>query len=200
MQCLKLGVLGSGRGSNFVAIADAIRSSQVSADIVLVGSDVPQARILDEARTRSLPVYTCAVGQFKTKLEPEIEQQLADALKKSGSELIVLDGYMRVVKQPLLSAFPGRILNIHPSLLPAFPGLHAWEQALQAGAVETGCTVHWVNETVDGGEIIDQIRVPVLPGDTADSLHQRIHAAEHKLYPSVLQGLAEGRIPFPRTT
>lgn len=197
MQRLKLGILGSGRGSNFTAIAKDIGSGSLSAEIVLVATDVPDARIIEEARNRSLPVYICPTGQFKTRLEPEIEQQLVNALKQAGVELVVLAGYMRVVKQPLLEAFRGRILNIHPSLLPAFPGLKAWEQALRAGVTETGCTVHWVNETVDGGQIIDQARVPVLPGDTPETLHHRIQTAEHQLFPSVLLRLADGRIPLP---
>ncbi len=187
---MNLGILGSGRGSNFVAIADAIASGKLTARIKLVASDLSSALILQEAQKRSLPVYHCPASAFKTKLEPEIEEQLSEALKKAGVDWVVLAGYMRVLKQPLLQAFKGRIINIHPSLLPAFPGLHAWEQALKAGVRETGCTVHWVDETVDGGAIIDQVRVPVLPGDTAATLHQRIQVAEHALLPSVLQRLA----------
>jgi phosphoribosylglycinamide formyltransferase 1 len=191
---LKLGILGSGRGSNFVALARAIDSGQLQAQIQLVASDLQDALILTEARQRSLPTYTCPASRFKTKLEPEIEQTLAEQLKQSGAELIVLAGFMRVIKQPLLEAFSGRILNIHPSLLPAFKGLAAWEQALQAGVKETGCSVHWVDESLDGGAIIRQVRVPILPDDTTSSLHQRIQEQEHRLLPEVLQEIADGRI------
>lgn len=187
---LRLGILGSGRGSNFLAIADAIAAGTLPATIVLVGSDNPHAPILESARARNLPTFACRPSRFKTKLEPEIESELAHALQQAGATLIVLAGYMRVVKAPLLKAFPGRIVNIHPSLLPRFPGLRAWEQALLAGATETGCTVHWVNETVDGGPILDQAKVPIVPGDTPESLHARIQEAEHQLYPNVLARLA----------
>jgi phosphoribosylglycinamide formyltransferase-1 len=187
---LRLGVLGSGRGSNFVAIAQAIAEGRLHAEVVLVASDFADARILEEGRSRGLPVYACPPSKFKTKLEPEIESALAVELKNAGAELIVLAGYMRVLKEPLLAAFPGRIVNIHPSLLPKFPGLRAWEQALLAGESEAGCTVHWVNEKIDDGPALGQSRVPVLPGDTPESLHQRIHGAEHTLYPEVLQRLA----------
>ena len=133
-------------------------------------------------------------SRFKTKLEPEIEQQAARTLRDAEVQLVVLAGYMRVVKQPLLAAFPGRIVNIHPSLLPAFPGLHAWEQALNYGVKVTGCTVHLVNEGVDAGPIILQQAVPVLADDTPASLHQRIQAVEHQLYPEAVRLVAEGRV------
>ena len=184
---LKLGVLGSGRGSNFIAIADAIASNRLHAEIVLVASDFANAPILTEARQRNLPVYACPQSAYKTKLEPEIETALAHELQKAGAVLVVLAGFMRVIKAPLLSAFPNKIINIHPSLLPAFPGLRAWEQALQAGAKETGCTVHWVNDQIDAGQIIAQATVPVLPTDTAETLHARIQKAEHQLFPNVLE-------------
>jgi len=194
---LQLGILGSGRGSNFVAVAQALARGEINATIRLVASDIEGAHILEEARLRQLPVYSCRRGAFKTKLEPEIESDLALALKNAGAELLVLAGYMRVLKAPLLEAFPGRILNIHPSLLPAFPGLKAWEQALHAGVRETGCTVHWVDATVDGGPVIDQARVPILPGDNPQSLHHRIQETEHKLLPSVLARLGNGTLPLP---
>jgi phosphoribosylglycinamide formyltransferase-1 len=193
---LKLGVLGSGKGSNFVALAEAIQAGEVPAEVVLVASDWPEAKILAHARERKLPVYACRRGAFQTKLEPEIEEELAEALAKAGTELVVLAGYMRVLKKPLLGRFGGRILNIHPSLLPSFPGLKAWEQALKARVTQTGCTVHWVNETVDGGAVIRQAKVQVNPGDTAESLHARIQEAEHRLLPEVVRDLAIGKIPW----
>jgi phosphoribosylglycinamide formyltransferase-1 len=126
-------------------------------------------------------------------LEAEIESHVADALKRFGVECVVLAGYMRVVKNPLLQAFPGRILNMHPSLLPQFPGKDAWKQALDAGVTVTGCSVHVVDDGVDTGTVLAQRRVPVLPGDTPDRLHARIQEAEHVLYPEVLNRWA-GRI------
>ena len=197
MKSLRLGVLGSGKGSNFVALAEAIGEGQVPAGIVLVASDLTEAPILQLARQRKLPVFACRPSAYRTKLEPEIEKELAQALSQAGADLIVLAGYMRVLKEPLLHAFPGRILNLHPSLLPSFPGLKAWEQAWQARVTQTGCTVHWVNETVDGGAVIRQAKVHVHPGDTAESLHGRIQEAEHRLLPEVIRDLAEGRISWP---
>ena len=196
MKPLRLGVLGSGKGSNFVALVEAIRQGEVPAEIVLVASDRKDAALLEHARELKLPVHVCRQGTFRTKLEPEIEKELAEALVSAGAELVVLAGYMRVLKEPLLGKFPGRILNIHPSLLPSFPGLRAWEQALQARVIQTGCTVHWVNETVDGGAIIRQAKVPVKAGDTAESLHARIQEAEHRLLPEVVRELATGKIPW----
>ena len=197
MKPLKLGVLGSGQGSNFVALAEAIRTEGIPAEIVLVASDQADAKILGHAKEWNLPVYVCRPGAFRTKLEPEIEEELVRVLTQAGAELVVLAGYMRVVKKPLLERFSGRIINIHPSLLPSFPGLRAWEQALQARVSQTGCTVQWVNETVDGGAVIRQAKVKVQPGDTAESLHARIQEAEHRLLPEVIRDLATGKIPWP---
>ena len=196
MKLLRLGVLGSGQGSNFVALAEAIQSEGIPAEIVLVASDLAEAKILTHAQERKVPVYTCRRSAFRTKLEPEMEEELAGALAKAGAELVVLAGYMRVLKKPLLDRFRGRIINIHPSLLPSFPGLKAWEQALRAGVTQTGCTVHWVNEMVDGGAVIRQAKVKVRAGDTAESLHARIQEAEHRLLPEVVRDLATGKIPW----
>ncbi len=190
---LKLGILGSGKGSNFVAIQEAIVLLNLDADIAVVVSDQPQAAILERARAFGLPTSVLPPSRFRTKLEPEIEELLVATLRRHKVDLVVLAGYMRVVKEPLLKAFPNRIVNIHPSLLPAFKGLEAWKQALEAGVPEAGCTVHWVNAEVDGGRILGQVKVPVLPGDTAEVLHARIQQAEHRLYPAVLQQLAAGK-------
>ena len=189
-------MLGSGRGSNFLALAEAIGQGELPAEIVLVASDEDEAAILKHARDRKFPIHICQPSSFRTKLEPEIEGELAGALAGAGVELVVLAGYMRVLKEPLLRRFAGRIINIHPSLLPSFPGLRAWEQALKARVSQTGCTVHWVNETVDGGELIRQAKVQVNPGDTAESLHARIQEAEHRLLPEVVRDLAMGKIPW----
>ncbi|MDA0859306.1 MAG: phosphoribosylglycinamide formyltransferase [Verrucomicrobia bacterium] len=202
MRRLRLGVLGSGRGSNFVALAEAVKAGQVAADFVLVGSDQADAKILDVAKERGVRTWVCAKGKYRTHLEAEIERELANQLREAGADLVVLAGYMRVVKAPLLETFSGAMINIHPSLLPAFPGLKAWEQAWRAGVKETGCTVHWVNEVVDGGSVIRQGRVEVRPGESAEELHQRIQAVEHRLLPEVVGDLAAGKIPWgkdPRT-
>ncbi len=183
----RLAVLGSGQGTNFVALQEAILQGALDAEIVLVASDKPEAPILTRAAGFGLPTATLLPSPFRTKLSPEGERALVELLRQHGAEWVILAGYMRVVKQPLLDAFAGRIVNIHPSLLPDFKGLHAWEQALAAGVSETGCTVHFVNEQIDGGATIAQERVPVLPGDTAESLHARIQAAEHRLFPAALR-------------
>ena len=187
---LPLGILGSGKGSNFRAIADAIDAGALNAEVRVVVSDVAEAGILAIARERGLRAEYLPPGRFKTRLEPEAEDRLVALLKGAGVEWVVLAGYMRMVKAPLLNAFPRRILNIHPSLLPKFPGLEAWKQALAAGVSETGCTVHYVDPGMDSGEIIAQSAVPVLPGDSPETLHARIQKAEHALYPSVLRMLA----------
>lgn len=187
----RLAVLGSGTGSNFIAIQNAILAGELQAVIAVVICDIPAAPILDRAKEFGLPVVTLAPSPFRTKLSPEGEADLVAILKQYEVEWVVLAGYMRVVKAPLLEAFPGRIVNIHPSLLPAFKGLRAWEQALMAGVNETGCTVHFVDKDIDGGKIIAQHHVPVLPGDTNETLHQRIHAAEHELYPATLAQLLQ---------
>jgi len=195
---LKLGVLGSGRGSNFVALAAAVAEGKVAAEFVVVGSDQADAKILEEAKQRGIPTVVCPKGKYRTKLEEEIEVGLAEQLVKAGVELLILAGYMRVVKEPLLKKFEGRMINLHPSLLPAFPGLRAWEQALDAGVQETGCTVHWVNEVVDGGSVIRQMRVPVQKGDTAELLHARIQESEHRILSEVVRDLSEGKVSWPK--
>ena len=193
MEKLKLGVLGSGKGSNFRAIADQIAIGALGAEVRVVISDVETAGILALARERKYRAEYVAPGRFKTKLEPEAEQRIVALLREAGVELVVLAGWMRMIKAPLLEAFPRRIINIHPSLLPAFPGLDAWKQALAAGATEAGCTVHYVDEGMDSGEIIAQSAVPIFPSDTPEELHARIQVAEHHLYPAVIGEFAGKR-------
>lgn len=190
----RLGVLGSGKGSNFVAIADAIAAGKVPAQIVVVLSDVENAGILEQARQRNLPARFIAPGKFRTKLDEDAERAYVTALQEAKVDLIVLAGFMRVLKGDFLRAFEGRIVNIHPSLLPSFPGLEAWKQALDYGVKVTGCTVHYVDAGVDSGAIIGQQTVSVLDSDTAETLHQRIHAAEHELYPKCVAAIARGEI------
>ena len=190
---IRLGIVGSGEGTNFEAIVRAISAGHLSGEVRVVVSDVSTAPILGKARALGGPAQALPPSRYKTRLEPEIEARLAQMLEDAGVELVVLAGYMRMVKAPLLERFQGRIVNIHPSLLPAFPGLGAWRQALEAGVQWTGCTVHWVDAGMDSGEIIAQARVPVISGDTPESLHARIQVAERRLYPEVLQRLAVKR-------
>ncbi len=191
---LRLGVLGSGKGSNFVAIADAIAAGNIPAEVALVVSDVENAGIVEHARQRNLPARFIAPGKFRTKLDEDAERAYVAALQEAQVDLIVLAGFMRVLKGDFLRAFDGRIVNVHPSLLPSFPGLEAWKQALDHGVKATGCTVHFVDAGVDAGPIIGQQTVPVLDDDTAATLHARIHAAEHELYPRCVAAIARGEI------
>jgi phosphoribosylglycinamide formyltransferase-1 len=183
---LPIGILGSGKGSNCRAILERIRSEDLAAEARVVISDALDAPILDIAREFSVANAYLPPGEFRTRLEPEVENELVDMLRKAGVELVVLAGFMRVLHAPMLKAFPRRIINIHPALLPKFPGLEAWKQALAAGEEITGCTVHYVDEKIDHGEIIAQREVPILPGDTPESLHARIQIAERELYPAVI--------------
>jgi phosphoribosylglycinamide formyltransferase-1 len=191
---IRIGVLGSGKGSNFVAIADACAAGEVPAQVALVLSDVAEAGILQRASERNIPARFIAPGKFRTKLEEEAERAYVEALRGAQVELVALAGFMRVLKGDFLRAFEGRIVNIHPSLLPSFPGLEAWKQALESGVKVTGCSVHFVDAGVDSGPIIGQQTVLVLDGDTPESLHERIHAAEHELYPKCIAALARGEV------
>ncbi len=186
MAAIGLGILGSGKGSNCRAILEQIRNGNLCAEARIVISDVFDAGILDIAREFGVPNAYLAPGNFRTRLSPEAELALVGMLRDAAVELVVLAGYMRVLKGPTLEAFPHKILNIHPSLLPKFPGLEAWKQALAAHETVTGCTVHYVDPGVDSGEIIAQREVPILPDDTPESLHERIQIAERELYPAVI--------------
>jgi phosphoribosylglycinamide formyltransferase-1 len=186
-----LGILGSGSGSNMQAILEAIDRGTLDARIALVLSDNPDAFILERARRRGIPAGVIDCGGFRTKFPEEAQAETAARLRAAGVELVCLAGFLRLVKRPLLDAFPRRIVNIHPSLLPAFPGLEAWTQALRAGVAETGCTVHYVDEGMDTGPVILSEAVSVLPDDTPQSLHARIQAVEHRLYPAAIRRAAE---------
>ena len=186
MKSLPIGILGSGKGSNCRAILERIRSGDLAAEARLVVSDVLDAPILDLAREFGVMNTYLPPGRFRTRLEPGTEAQLVKILRDSGVELVVLAGFMRVLHEPMLKAFPRRIINIHPSLLPKFPGLEAWKQALIAGETVTGCTVHYVDEQIDHGQILAQKEVRILPNDTAENLHARIQQIEHELYPAVI--------------
>ncbi len=197
-DAFRLGVLGSGEGSNFVAIANACGAGNIPARVALVLSDVENAGILAHARERGIPAQFIAPGKFRTKLDEDSERAYVEALRTARVDLIVLAGFMRVLKGDFLREFEGRIVNIHPSLLPSFPGLEAWKQALDHGVKFTGCTVHYVDAGVDSGPIIGQQTVPVLYDDTPETLHQRIHAAEHELYPKCVAAIARGEISVAR--
>jgi phosphoribosylglycinamide formyltransferase 1 len=193
-QTFRIGVIGSGKGSNFVAIADACARGEVPAEIAVVLSDVAESGILSHARARGLAAQHIAPGPFRTKLDEQAEHSLVRELQAAKVELVVLAGFMRVLKGDFLRAYENRIINIHPSLLPSFPGLSAWKQALEYGVKVTGCTVHFVDAGVDSGPIIGQRTVPVLDDDTPEKLHQRIHEAEHQLYPECVALLARGHV------
>ena len=186
MSRLTIAILGSGKGSNCRAILEQIRAQKLAADARLIVSDVFDAAILDIAREFGVPNAYLSPGKFRTRLEPAAEMELVKMLEAAGVDLVVLAGFMRVLKEPMLSAFPRRIINLHPSLLPKFPGMEAWKQALVAGEKLTGCTVHYVDAGIDSGEIIAQRNVPVLPNDTPESLHAQIQIAERELYPEVI--------------
>lgn len=190
----RLGVLGSGKGSNFVAIADAIAAGGVPAEVAVVLSDVADAGILAHARDRGLPAKFVDPGRFRTKLDETAEAAFISALREARVDLVVLAGFMRILKGEFLRAFEGRVVNIHPSLLPSFPGLEAWKQALDYGVKVTGCTVHLVDQGVDTGPILAQRAVPVLDGDSVATLHSRIQVAERELYPEVIARLARGEV------
>ena len=193
-QPLAIAVLGSGKGSNCQSIIDAIAAGRLNARIVCVISDVPDAFILERARRHGIPEEFISAGPFKTKLEGEGERHYIEALRRYGAEVVCLAGFMRILKRALLQAFPGRILNIHPALLPAFPGLESWRQALDYGVKIAGCTVHLVDEGTDTGPILIQRAVPVVAGDTPASLHARIQEQEHLAYPEALQLFATSKL------
>jgi phosphoribosylglycinamide formyltransferase-1 len=191
---LRIGVLGSGKGSNFVALADGIAAGRVPARVVMVASDVAEAGILGHAADRGLPHRFIAPGAFRTKLDETAEAAYIAALREAEVELVVLAGFMRILKGEFLRTFEGRVVNIHPSLLPSFPGLAAWKQALDYGVKVTGCTVHFVDQGIDTGAIIGQRAVPVVDGDTAATLHERIQQAERELYPAAVAAIARGEV------
>src|SRR5206468_4111450 len=193
---LPIGILGSGKGSNCRAILERIRSGDLAAEARVVISDVLDAPILEIAREFFVANAYLPPGQFRTRLEPEAEEELVKMLREAGVDLVVLAGFMRVLHAPMLKAFPRRIINIHPSLLPKFPGLEAWKQALAAGETVTGCTVHYVDEKIDQGQIVAQRGVAILRNDTPETLHARIQIAERELYPAVIAEFCE-KCPAP---
>ena len=181
---LKLGVLASGKGSNYVAISEAIRSGQLDATVKVVVYNNPGAGVADKAREFGVPAILVNHREFASR--EDVDREIVSILHQHGVQLVVMAGWMRRVTQELIDAFPRRMLNIHPSLLPSFPGLHAVKQALDYGVKFSGCTVHWVELEVDSGPIVHQAVVPVKADDTEDSLQARIQVEEHRIYPEAI--------------
>jgi phosphoribosylglycinamide formyltransferase-1 len=192
MSILKIGVLASGRGSNFQSIIDEIESKRLKAEIGLLITDNPSAFAIERAKTHSIEYLVITPKKYSSRDDFFIK--IADELKKRDVGLVVLAGFMRIVGKTLIDAFPNRIMNIHPALLPAFPGLHGQKQAIEYGVKISGCTVHFVDEGMDTGPIIIQAAVPVLQKDTEETLSERILRYEHKIYPEAIRLFSEGRI------
>jgi phosphoribosylglycinamide formyltransferase-1 len=192
MGKLRLGVLASGRGSNLQSIMDAAAAGKIKAEVAAVISDNKDAFALERARKAGIPALHVNPKDFGSK--DEYERAVLMLLKEHGVQLVCLAGYMRIVGRVILDAFPNMVINIHPALLPAFPGLHGQQQAWDYGVKYSGCTVHFVDEEMDTGSIIIQAVVPVYDDDTADTLAARILEQEHKIYPEAIGLLAEGRL------
>ena len=191
---VKLGVLGSGKGTNLNSLARYCARAGSSMEITVVATDVENAGILELARGYHLETVFIPPGKFRTKLDEEAEQRFIAVLQNAQVDLVVLAGFMRILKGDFLRAFADRVINIHPSLLPSFPGLEAWKQALDYGVKVTGCTVHFVDQGIDSGAIIAQQTVPVHDDDTPATLHARIQQAEWDLYPKAVEQVALGRV------
>lgn len=190
---MRVVILGSGRGSNAEAILEAQAAGRLGrARVAAIFADRPDAGILALGPRFGVPARFVDPAPFKTKLEGEGERRFIEAVAAERPDLVVLAGFMRVVKPGFLGAFAGRIINLHPSLLPKFPGLDGIGQALRAGEKITGCTVHRVTAEVDGGPVLAQSRVPIAPADTLETLSAKVHAAEHALLPAVIAGLSAG--------
>ena len=192
MAKLNLGVLGSGAGSNMQSIVDAIAAGSLDAEVKIVLADVADAKILDRARRHGIPCQYLDCSPWKPKLEGRAEDECIRILREAGVDTVVLAGFMRIVKPGLLSAFPNRVVNIHPALLPAFPGVHGWTQALDYGCKVAGVTVHLVDAGTDTGPILVQKAVPVMEDDTPETLHARIQVQEHIAYPEALRIISSG--------
>ncbi len=189
---LPIGVLASGSGTNLQSIIDASESGKINAEVKIVISDTPGAKALERAKKHGIPALLVQRGDFKSKLD--FEQRIVSLLAEHGVSLVCLAGYMRIVGKTLLDAFSMRILNIHPALLPSFPGLDGQRQALDYGVKVAGCTVHFVDELTDHGPIIAQAAVEVKEDDTVDSLRERIIKEEHRIYPKAIGLYADGRL------
>jgi len=193
MKKARIAVLVSGRGSNLQAIIDNIEKGLLPSELAVVISDQTDAYALERARAHNIPAVLVSAKGYKNKRE-EYDALLVKELRERNVDLVCLAGFMRIITPVLIRAFPNRILNIHPSLLPAFPGLHVQKKALNHGVKFSGCTVHFVDEDMDTGPIIIQAVVPILDSDTEDSLSERILKQEHKIYSRAIQLFAEGRL------
>ena len=189
---LTIGVLASGRGSNFQSIIDNINSGYIKARIAVLITDNPKAYALERTKSNNIEALVIPPKNFPDK--DAYYSHIAEELKGRGVELVILAGFMRVVGKPLIDAFKNKIMNIHPALLPSFPGLHGQKQAVDYGAKISGCTVHFVDEGVDTGPIIIQAGVPVYNDDTEDSLSERILRQEHRIFPLAIKLFSEGKI------
>jgi len=188
---VKLGALASGQGTNLQSIINACERKEINAEITIVISDQPQAMALQRAKKHSIPTAIHERKRYKTK--KEFERAIAEDIEKAQVNLICLAGFMRIISPDFINTFKNKIINIHPSLLPSFPGLEAQKQALEYGVKFTGCTVHFVDELTDHGPIILQAAVPVMKNDTLSSLKERILKEEHKIYPKAIQLITEGK-------
>ncbi len=189
---MRIGVLASGRGSNFQSIIDEIESDRLKAQIILLITDNPVAFAIERAKKHGLEYMVVHPKEYRSK--DDFFFKIADELRKRSVELVVLAGFMRIIGKPLIDAFPNRIMNIHPALLPSFPGLHGQKQALEYGVRISGCTVHFVDEGIDTGPIIIQAAVPLLQNDTEETLSERILMYEHKIYPEAIRLFSEGKL------
>ena len=189
---MDIAVLVSGNGSNLQSIIDASEAGQIEAAVKLVLSDNAGSLALERAKKHNIPVEVVSKADYPDR--KAFDQKTAEILKGHSIELVVLAGFMRLLSPVMLDAFPGRIINIHPSLLPAFPGLGVQEKALQHGVKFSGCTVHFVDEGLDSGPIIIQATVPVLQDDTVETLRERILAEEHKIYPRAIDYISKGLV------
>ncbi|MGA2141557.1 MAG: phosphoribosylglycinamide formyltransferase [Brevinematales bacterium] len=195
----RLAVLVSGRGSNLQAVIDSIESGFLDGVcIALVASDNKSARALEISRKHGIKAKFIDPGEFRTKLDGKAQDNYIKIIGKAKPDLIVLAGFMRILKDKFIKSFPGRIINIHPSLLPRYPGLHTHLRALEDGEEYTGCTVHYVNEIVDGGKRIMQARVRILPGDTGEKLSARVLEEEHKVLPMVIKMISMNKISYEK--
>lgn len=189
---LKIAILASGSGTNAARIISLCQSGKLKAQVVLLLSNRPEAKVLE--RAAALGVATCALDHLSFGSRLEFDLAMLEKLHESAAELVVLAGYMRLLTREFLRAFPDKVINIHPALLPAFPGVHGAQDAINYGVKISGASVHFVEEEMDRGPLIIQGAIPVLQGESAEELQNRIHDIEYKIYPQAIQWLAQKRI------
>lgn len=189
---LKLAILASGSGTNAQVIFEAVRQKKLDAEICVVVVNRPQAKVLERAKNFGLPAVLIDHTAFSSR--GEYDRKVVETIKSYGADCVVLAGYMRMVTSYFLSSFPNRVINIHPAILPSFPGIHGARDAVEYGVKFSGCSVHFVSEQMDAGPIIIQAITPCLQSDTEESLQNRIHCLEHKIYVQALQWLAQDRL------